>query len=290
MTHICAAILVSLMLASVALAAERRSVALVCRGALPFDRKQLLAAINLRLPLMRIDLQGDLPAVQVQALPPDQASIKVGTSRRIISLRGLSREDAARVVALLTLDLISNQQKKPAPVRPAPAPGPGASDFVFVGVSPRVSLGVSQWNLAFEPTVDINIKVSRHFLVYLECGFTWAGAGEDQRELTLLEIPLRVGAAFRYRWFEARAGAALRPYFVSGRPTPARAGEDQGVLVGGGLGLYFRRALSRWLTGYAALGVDFYHERKELRVAGETTLTTGWAVPWLGLGAGWQGG
>ena len=84
--------------------------------------------------------------------------------------------------------------------------------------------------------------------------------------------------AFRYAWFEARAGAALRPYFVSG------AGVSQGVMAGGGFGIYFRRALSRWLTGYAAVGVDLFHQRKELRVGGETVLTTGWAVPWLGLG------
>ena len=145
-------------------------------------------------------------------------------------------------------------------------------------------MGVSQWSPALEPTVDFNVKVSRHFRVYLEAGLTWAGGGEGERELTLVEIPLRAGAAFRYAWFEVRAGAALRPYFVSG------AGDDQGVLAGGGLGLYFRRVFTRWLTGYAAVGVDLFHERKEFRVGGETVLTTGWAVPWLGLGAGWQGG
>jgi len=276
--------LASLALATVALASDYRPVSVVCRGSLPFGHQELLAAINLRLPLMRIDLQGAMPAVEVRAVTPDRASIIVGASRRIISLGGLSRVDAARIVALLSLDLISNQQKTPTARQPAKEPGRGGSDLIFIGISPRVSVGVSQWSMAFEPTVDFNVKVSRHFLVYLESGFTWAGAGEGERELTLLEIPVRAGVAFRYAWFEARAGAALRPYFVSG------AGVSQGVLAGGGFGIYFRRALSRWLTGYAAVGADFFHERKEFRVGGETVLTTGWAVPWLGLGAGWQGG
>ena len=289
-THICAAILISLTLASVALAAEYRSVSVVCRGALPFDQKKLLAAINLRLPLMRIDLRGNLPVVEVRVVAQDRASITVGSSRRVISLRGLSGMDAARIAALLSLDLISNQQKTVAR-RPSPGQGTSASDFLFVGISPRISLGVSQWDPSFEPTVDLNMKISRNFLVFVECGFTWTVAGEDQRELTLMEIPLRAGVAFRYRWFEARAGVVLRPYFFSkGSEVGSAPGDDQGVLVGGGLGLFFRRVLSRRLTGYAAVGLDLFSNPKEFRVGGKTALTTSWAVPWMGIGAGWQGG
>ena len=170
MAHTNAAILVSLMLADLALAAEHRPVSVVCRGGLPFGQAELLAAITLRLPLMRLDLAGRSRVVQVQAAPGQRAAIRVGSSRRMISLGGLSGADAARVVALLSLDLISNQQQAPVVDRspPGPTPAPRSSDLLFVGVSPRVSFGVSQWAAAFEPTVDLNVKISRFFFVYLE--------------------------------------------------------------------------------------------------------------------------
>ena len=277
-------ILLSLTLASTALASEYRRLSVDCKGRLPFGQRELQTAIKLRLPLMRIDLARSLPRVEVQAVPGDRASIKVGTSRRIVSLEGLSSADAVRIVALLSLDLISNQQRTDADQGVAVDEGDGTSGAIFIGVSPRASLGVSQWDLAFEPTVDISVKVSRRLLIFVECGVSWAGAGEGARVLSLVEIPIRAGVGFRHRWFEARAGVALRPYFVSG------AGEDRGVLAGAGLGVYFRRAFSRWFTGYAAVGVDLFPRRKEFQVDGETVLTTAWAVPWLGLGAGWQGG
>lgn len=283
MAHKIAALLVSQTLASVAMAADHSPPEVVCEGQLPFGRQELQAAIRLRLPMMRIELQGDLPAVVVRAVPPRRVSITAGAARRVLSLHGLSREDATRVVALLALDLLSNQRRGPAP-RPSPPSAEVASDFVFIGLSPRLSVGAVQWAAAFEPTLDLNIRLSRYLLVFMEVGFTWAGGGEGARKLALLEVPVRAGAAVRIRWFEARAGLALRPYIISA------AGEDSGVLVGGVVGLYFRRALSRWLAAYAAVGVDLFPQRKEFRVGSETVLTTSWAVPWLGVGAGWQGG
>ena len=286
MAQLLAALLVLSLLASVALAAEQRSRALsvTCRGPLPFDQQQLSAAIQLRLPLMKLKPRAGLELIKVKALPRDRASITAGASSRVVSLKGLSSADAARIVALLTLDLISSQQHAATPPQPPAARDPRGADRFFVGLSPRISLGVSQWSPTFEPTIDAGVKVSRHFLVYFEGGITWADAGAGETELNLLEVPLRLGAGFRYSWFEARAGAALRPYFVSG------AGQDQGVLAGGTVGLYFRRAFGHWFAGYAALGVDFFALRKEFTVGGEGAISTSWAVPWLGLGAGWQGG
>ncbi len=280
MAHKIAALLVSQTLASVAMAADHAP-AVACEGPLPFTRQDLRAAIRLRLPLMRLEGQ-QLPRVVVRAVSTGRASITAGNARRVISLHGLSREDAARVAALLALDLLSNQRGRTS--RPPPPPPREASDLLFIGVSPRISVGVAQWSAAFEPTVDLNIKLSRFLLVFVEVGVTWAGGGEGDRALTLLEVPVRAGAALRWRWIEARAGLALRPYVVS------EAGEDSGALVGGAVGLHFRRVLSRWLAVYAAVGVDLFPQRKEFRVGNEAVLTTSWAVPWLGIGAGWQGG
>lgn len=282
MVYIGIAVLLSMTLSSLALAAEYRPASVVCRGPLPFGTEQLLAAINLRLPLMSVDLKGQTPAVEVRALPPQRVTIQVGSSRRVISLAGLSRADAARVVALLALDLISHHQR-PSPSQPAEtaAVAPGR---LFMGLSPRLAVGASEWSAAFEPTLDLGWMVSRRWLLFIEVGFTWTTEGEDPRQLTLTEVPLRLGAGFRHGWFEVRAALALRPYLVTG------AGEDQGVLVGGGLGFHFRRRLRRWLVGYAAVGADLLSSRKEFRVGGETTLVTGGVVPWLGIGAVWQGG
>ena len=83
-------ILLSLTLASAALASEYRPLLVDCKGRLPFGQQELKAAIKLRLPLMRIDLARSLPRVQVQAVPGDRAAIKVRASSRIVSLAGLS--------------------------------------------------------------------------------------------------------------------------------------------------------------------------------------------------------
>lgn len=283
----CAALLLLFALVPLARAADDRAIRVTCHGALPFGQDALVRALRLRLPLMRLPGSGELPPALVRALPPHRAVIIVGTSRRFISLKELSSGDAARVVALLILDQASNLKTgdaplAPEPVQPSPDP-PAASDFIYVGFSPRLTLGVGEWAPAFEPTVDLAVKVSRLFLVYMEAGFTWTSAGEGDKELTLMEVPVRVGAGLRHRWFEARLGGVLRPYWVSG------AGDDSGVLAGAGVGLHFRRSLTNWLAGYVALGVDLLTPRKEFRVDGEAVMTTSWALPWIGLGAGWQG-
>lgn len=285
----CAAILLSLALASPALAAGPRAVRVTCRGQLPFDRAALVRAITLRLPLVRLD-PGRLPVVAVRAVPPDGAAIRVGEASRLVSIRGLSGEDAARVVALLSLDLMLVQQATSPPAaedaveQPGPKSAARTTGRFSVGLSPRLSLGVVAWSPTFEPTLDLSVKVSRHFLIYLEAGFTWSGQGEGERALDLYEVPVRAGAGFRYAWLEVRAGAVVRPYLVSG------GGEDSGVLAGGGLGLFYRHAFSPAVTGHAGVGVDLLYPRKEFRVGGQQVLTTSWAVPWLALGAGWQGG
>jgi hypothetical protein len=282
-----ALLLVSLLLASTALA--RVTVQVTCRGPLPFSTAELIEAIELRLPLMRIDRRRALPAVEVEAAAADRAAITVGGSRHALSIEGLAGAAAARVVALLALDLISSQQRdsEPRAQEPEPLPAPRPSNLVFVGVSPRLTVGVSEWAASFEPTLDLGVRLTRRFFVYVESGFTWTGAGEGKRALTLVEIPVRVGVAFRYAWLEARAGAALRPYLVSGAREEY---EDQGLLAGGGLSLRALRSLTSRLVGYLAVGIDILTKRKAYSVGGDPALSTSWVAPWVGLGAGWQGG
>jgi len=293
MVHLCAALLLLLVLVPVAVAAEGRSIQVTCQGPLSFSQAELERALRLRLPLMRLPAQGELPAATVQALPPHRAVIVVGgaggTSRRFVSLKDLSGADAARIVALLILDQAANLSRSPeresTSTLEEPIPGlPAPSDFIYVGISPRLSLGVREWAPAFGPTVDVAVRVYSLLLAFVEAGFTWTTAGDGEEELTLYEVPVRAGLGLRYRFFEARLGAVIRPYWVTG------AGDDSGVLAGGSLGLHFRRVLTGWLTGYVAAGVDLLTPRKDFRVDGETVMTTSWAVPWVGLGAGWQGG
>lgn len=277
----------SLVLASSAQAQARR-VSVSCQGALPFTSVELTEAIQLRLPVMRIPGADALPAVRVQGRTPDRAAITVGPANRVISLKDLSGADAARVVALLALDLISNLQREVASSRPVgdvrKPHSPKRSNTVFVGVSPRLAVGVSEWSPTFEPTLDLGLKISRYVSVFVEAGFTWVGAGDGALAVSLVEIPARIGAAVRYRWLEARAGLALRPYLLSGGT------DDQGVLVGGGGSLRVLRRMTAWLTGYLAAGVDLFATRKDFQVVkGETGLRTSWVVPWLGLGVGWEG-
>jgi len=275
--------LLSATLASSAFAKDPPAISVTCKGELPFAEADLLEAMRLRLPLMRLGQPaGKLPPVTVSAIAPDQASVAVGRSSRRISLEGLEGADAARIVALLSLDMISNPQNVSISLQaPDGEPRREKSATVFVEVSTRIGLGVSE-SPTFEPTLDLSIKVSRNFLVFVEGGVTWAAAGEGADELRLTEIPIRAGAGIRFDWFEVRAGIALRPYFVSG------VGEDEGVLVGGALELRLRRDLTPWLTGHVVAGVDVFPLRKAFDVGGNAALTTSWATPWIGLGAGWQ--
>jgi hypothetical protein len=279
----------SWILASSALAQQARPapVSVTCQGVLPFSTAELIEAIRLRLPLMQINQDDGLPAVRVQGKQAGRVAISVGPTSRVISLKDLSGADAARVVALLALDLISNNLQREAGPRAQSAVNDSkpakAADTIFIGVSPRLAVGVSEWSPSFEPTLDLSLKISRRFSAFVEAGFTWVGVGEGPLAVSLVEIPARVGAAFRYRWFEARAGLTLRPYFLSG------GDDDQGVLVGGGGSLRILRKLTAWLTGYLAAGVDLIAVRKDFQIKGETALSTSWVVPWLGLGAGWEG-
>ena len=285
MLQLCIVLLLCLALAGLALAADSHAVRVSCQGALPFDRETLQRAVDLRVPLLRLPKGPRATRAEVLGRDAGEAIIMVGGSSRTVSLRGLSGKDAARIVALLVLDLASNLRESNVPAEPKPpAVAPAPSDRVAVSLSPRLAVGAREWSASFEPTVDLAVKVSRLFLVFAEAGFTWTAAGDGDRKLTLMQIPVRAGAGLRYRWFEARASVALRPYLVSG------AGDDSGVVVGGGLGLSLRTRLTRWLVGHASAGVDILSRRKEFRVNGDTVMTTSWAVPWVGVGAGWQGG
>jgi hypothetical protein len=274
---------------STAARAQPPRAGVILEGDLPFGRDDLIEAIELRRLLARGDPRRGMPVVIVRASSNRRAVIAVGRAVREISLGDQSGVPAARTVALHVIDLLSAAASA-SPDAPPEEPllarrdvAPPADRFVLA-VSPQLCVGPRDWAPAFEPTLDFSVRMSRRLRVYLDIGFTWSTAAEAAGSASLWEIPIHAGLGFRCSWVELRAGSAVRPYVLSG------LGDEEGVLLGGSISVLFVSRLRSWLLGFVSVGIDGYYRRTRFQMEGRPVLTTNWAVPWLGVGAGWQGG
>jgi hypothetical protein len=253
----------------------------VCEGALPFSRSELEGALRHRWHLLARPL--DRP-ILVRENRDGTVSIDVGAGRREVGLQGESGEAAARVVALLAVDLLAGSATPSEPPAdalaarsqsPAPAPGPALYSASAQLLVPFVANGLTPNP---EPTVGLERRLFARAGVGMSAGFTWLGAGSGMSALRLREVPVRASVGYGGGWYDLRLSGVLRPYFVSG--PQAR----QGVQWGGGVSAtaYYR------LTTHFALavsgGVDALANRTEFRVENQSVLATHWLVPWLGAG------
>jgi hypothetical protein len=242
----------------------------ICEGVLPFSRAELETALRPRWRLLGRPLERP---VLVRQLSDGSLSIEVGSSKVEIGLQDQTGEAAARIVALLAVDLLAEsaaadggRDQKKLPARGFTVSAQLLIPFV-AGRSPSL-----------EPTVDLGVRVLSFASVGLSLGYTSLSAGSGPTRLDVREFPLRAGVGYVGHWLDVRACAVMRPYFVAG------AGQDRGVHWGASVSATAYHQLTTWLAIAVSVGVDGLRKRTDFRVDNQSVLSTNWLVPWFGAG------
>lgn len=244
----------------------------ICEGDLPFSRAELEAALR---PRWRLLGRPPERPILVRDLGDGAVAIEVGPGKREIGLQGQTSESATRIVALLAVDLLAESTLEE---ETRPATLPAAPGRTTLDAEVRVPFLAQGWTATIEPTVGLGIRVFTHLSLGASLGYTSLAAGTGQTSLRWREIPVRAGIGYSTAWLDLHAGAVLRPYFVSG------AGAHQGIHGGASLSATAYLGLTRHLAIAVSAGLDGLYEQTELRVDGQTMLSTRRLVPWLGAG------
>jgi len=250
----------------------------VCLGDLPFSEAEVQAALNARSPLL-----GRVSSVLVRG-EGGHASVEVNGARRDVDLGGGTGEEAARLVAVLVLDLAQTDNPPIASIQ-APAAAPAAARAPWrVGIAGSLLVPWGQAGLLAhaEPTAELAAEVGLGVGAFVSAGYRRVEAGEGTTALAMDEIPIRAGVTARRRWFEARLGGTVRPHGVSG------VGSNRGILWGGMASGSARWRLASDLAIVFTAGLDVFRNRFVFDVGKDTVLSTAWLVPWLGAGLSWE--
>jgi hypothetical protein len=265
-------------------AAREREI--VCTGPLPFSRKELQEAL-----LPRWHLLGGDSVVRVTA-EGGRTLVQVGSVEGQVDLEGREGEEAARIVAVMALDLA--QAGTPLSVSPPPEASVSASASPppvpsikrqhalragFLLLSPFDQSGLVAH---LEPTLDVGWEFVPGFGAFVAAGYRQAASTDAASALVLRELPLRAGLALRRRWLELRGAGTLRPRFVEGPHSYRDASWGAAVSVVARLGLTSKLAL------VVAGGVDLFRTRTVFAVNNDPALTTAWLSPWVGAGIAWE--
>jgi hypothetical protein len=250
-------------------------VELVCSGQLPFSRAEMVSALRARRPLL-----GTISTVEVRAEEDGRTRVRVGAAEREVEWGGRTGEDAARLAAVLVLDLV--RAEAPITVSSPAAPAPAApARSLRVGLTLQSPFDGSGTAAHLEPTLDLAVGVGRSFAAFVAAGYRRVG-GPGAGALQMDEVPLRAGLAYRRRWLELRVHGLGRPYTLAG------AGTYQGTLWGGGASAAGRWAVSARLAVVLAAGLDVSRTRMIFSVEQQPVLQTAWLAPWLGAGLAWE--
>jgi hypothetical protein len=270
---------------------------------LPFSPEQLLAAVDARVPLARTP---DAPAIDVRIGPAaesDRVRVASQTAAIDVPVAGKDALEAARLVALAVVDLTRAPPPDAATavVVAAPSKAPAndnhasaarlASDqsagHLSAALYPGFSVGLGGGSLNFEPTADLAWRLGAGrgpWAVGLSVGFARVSAPWKDTSFTLSTLPLRLGPRFRWRWVEVGAGGAARLYDTAGLDG------GNGAMLGGYATIGAAGRLADHWQWTAIAGGDAYREKIIFRAAGQSVLTAGPLVFWVGLGARWTGG
>jgi hypothetical protein len=248
---------------------------IVCIGPLPFSQTQAEEALRARRPVL-----GARARIEVQAGADGQTLVRVGSAERQVDWDGRSGEEAARLVAVLAEDLA--QAGEPMLVSAGPPPAPRTAPALWLGLTLRSPFDQDAASAHVEPTLDVAMHVARGFGAFVAAGYRRVSAGAGFSALTMDELPVRAGIAYRRRWFDVRLGGVARPYLVRG------AGAHQGMTWGVAASAAARWPLAgRWSLLFAA-GLDLLASRAVFSVNEQPTLSTAWVAPWLGAGLAWE--
>lgn len=281
-----ASLLVGVLFAQTAGSGARDAREIVCLGPLPFSKQEMEQAL-----LLRWQLLDSVRTVRVRA-EGGRTLVQVGPVEREVDLEGRKGEEAARIVAVMALDLA--QAGTPLTVSTSPEASVSASPSS--GTAPSVVrpqpfrgglLLLSPFDQSglvahLEPTLDAGREIVPGFGAFMTAGYRQASAADMGSSLVLRELPLRAGVALRRQWLELRAGGTARLRFVEG-PRSLLA-----VSWGGAVSLVARFALASKVALVLAAGTDLFRTRLALAVNDGAPLTTSWVTPWVGAGIAWE--
>jgi hypothetical protein len=287
-------------------------------AALSFSAAELAAAVGLRLTLAPAAAVGATPVV-VTSPSPGQVAIASGWRRRAIDVAGAPAAEAARLVALMIVDLVRPEVALPAPASipgpppavPAPAaadtPPPAAASAVVAArraplpspaaprLPPRLTLaaamgiatGTTDAGASASPTVEARLALGSRARLVLAAAFDRAEAlvrdGQMQSTLAVTTLPVRLGVGARLGFVELRAGGLVRTYLASG--LASRGGAVGGMFAAVAVEL----PLGSALVPFGVLGVDVHPQAVAFQFAGQTVLELGRFAPWLAVGLAWRG-
>ena len=259
-------------------------------GPLPFSAAELDDALSLRV--------GAGVPVEVDAAAPGEALVRAGGKERSISLGDARGPAAARLVALVVVDLTTDVTPLPAPPPPPapppeihitapPAPaGPPLARIALLG-GPTGGSNLDGVRFAF--ALDATFHLVSNFRLAVGAGFA---PGPDATvgaiPVTLRTVPLRAALAWQPRGgpFELRLGAVVVPYGLTSSTMPAVA--RNGAVAGGSAAALYSVELGSRFDLVLAAGADAFANRDEFQIHGERALATNRLALWGALGVGWR--
>ncbi|HEV7558068.1 MAG TPA: hypothetical protein VGO00_21520 [Kofleriaceae bacterium] len=200
--------------------------------------------------------------------------VSAAGATRVIALGDLTGPDAARLIALATLDLLDERETGASPAMTMPRVPVDASSSIERTTFALGAVGTaSMWSdMLAGITVDAEVTRGR-WLGAVDVGGATLVAGR----LQLREAVVRVGAGIRFGVVDVRAGATVMPMDVS------NGTGDQTVLVGAGASLRTRIAMSDAARFVIAAGFDVFATQTDYTI-GTSMVTTPWIAPWLAAG------
>jgi hypothetical protein len=252
-------------------------VKVVCSGPLPFSRADLEGALRARQPLL-----GVLSSVEVRAEDSGRTVVRVGVAERDVDWDGRTGEEAARLVAVLVLDLARADTPMTVSSPPSSPSAGGAGRAVRLGVTLKSPLDHEGVIARLEPTLDLAVDVRWGVAAFVAAGYRRVSAASDAGALEMDQVPLRAGLAYGRRWLELRLCALARPYAVGGD------GTHRGTIWGGGVSAAMRWPVARRLSVVLAAGLDVSRSRMVFSIDQQPVLSTAWTAPWLGAGVAWE--
>jgi hypothetical protein len=233
----------------------------------------MASALRARRPLL-----GTISTVEVRAEEDGRTLIRVGSAEREVDWGGRTGEDAARLVAVLVLDLAQAEAPITLSSSPASPVPPDGARSLRVGLTLQSPFDGSGTSAHLEPTLDLAVAVVRGFAAFVAAGYRRLAADS----LHMDQLPLRAGLAYSRRWLELRVYGLGRPYILDG------AGTYQGTIWGGGASAAGRWPVSPRLAVVLAAGLDVSRTRMLFSIDQQPVLQTAWLAPWLGAGLAWE--
>ena len=302
--------------------AVRLDVRLPATGA-PFTADALVAAVRLRLP---VTASGAAILVRVTISAPDLVEVQADDlGRREVRVTGLAPAQAARLAALLIVDLAGSELPALPPAEPAgPAPpvaaaisrgererlatpsivssrapvaaGPAPHGrFFMLGALAGLGLGTTDAGAAFAPALEASWDLSRRVAdrAFRPRLGVIVSAGIDRAAVALRGPGVDSTLTFTTLPVRlggvARLGAAELRLGALVRPFLAGGLSDRsGIVWGGWAAAAYQIPLASALRPFAVAGVDLHPGTVAFEQAGQRLLALRALAPWLGVGIAWR--